>query len=116
MIKFDIKKFHEFHKFHSSNILQLFLFLPFFRIAGNAAFILGSILEDPTGRRKTMHLLQDEKHADDTSYLLPSLTALIQTHEPEAMTNASGTLSLLVYFIFLFLSYFVFVSPTSNWA
>ena len=68
----------------------------FFRIAGNAAFILGSILEDPTGRRKTMHLLQDEKHADDTSYLLPSLTALIQTHEPEAMTNASGTLSLLV--------------------
>ena len=43
-----------------------------------------------------MHLLQDEKKADDTSYLLPSLTALIQTHEPEAMTNASGTLSLLV--------------------
>jgi len=71
----------------------------FSRIAGNAAFILGSILENETGRSKVMELLKDEKHEDDTSYLLPSLIALIQTREPEAMTNASGTVSLLVSYI-----------------
>lgn len=66
------------------------------RIAGNAAFVLGSILEDEVGRKKVIQLLNDEKREDDTSYLLPSLTALIQTHELEAMTNASGAISLLL--------------------
>eukprot|EP00111_Clytia_hemisphaerica_P004757 TCONS_00013674-protein len=66
------------------------------RVAGNAAFILGSLLEDENGRRKVQQLLLEEKHQDDTSYLLPSLTALIQTQDQEAMTNASGTLSLLL--------------------
>lgn len=65
-------------------------------MAGNASFLLGAILEDELGRKKVIECLMDESRPEDKGYLVPSLTALIQTHELEAMTNASGTMSLLV--------------------
>lgn len=75
--------------------VYLNLCLPF-RVAGNASFLLGAILEDVDGKKKVIEMLLDEHKSEDKGYLIPSLTALIQTHELEAMTNASGTMSLLV--------------------
>ena len=78
-----------------------------YRVAGNAAFLLGAILKEVVGRKKTIERILDEKRAEDTSYLLLNLTALVQSPtELEAITNASGTISLLVGILYSINIYF----------
>ena len=67
-----------------------------FRIAGNAAYVLGALFDSDVGRVKVIELLNDEDRLEETQHCLPNLGALIETYDLEAMTNASGTASLIV--------------------
>lgn len=65
------------------------------RVAGNAAYILGALLECDQGREKTIELIKDPNKVEDTQHLLPNLAALIEIYDLEPQTNASGTTALI---------------------
>ncbi|XP_065652018.1 uncharacterized protein LOC100215940 isoform X3 [Hydra vulgaris] len=65
------------------------------RIAGNAAYVIGALIDSPVGKEKVVALLQNEDRVEDTQHCLPNLAAIIETGDPEPMTNASGTASLI---------------------
>lgn len=73
-----------------------FSFCTLIRVAGNAAYVLGALLDNDVGRKKVVLLLRDEDQSLETQRCLPNLGALIETFDLEAMTNASGTASLIV--------------------
>ena len=69
----------------------------FFRIAGNAAYVLGALVDqEKVLQDKVFDCLDDSERVEETQHCLPNLGALIQTYDLEAMTNASGTASLIV--------------------
>ena len=77
------------------------------RVAGNAAYILGAIIDCEEGQSIIFQLLGDPQRLPDTQHCLPNLGALFApphpgdgTYDPlhydlEAATNASGTTSLI---------------------
>ena len=78
-------------------------FLYFFRIAGNAVYILGALLESDNGREKVIQLLKEKNPEEDNDLIfnLARLTDLNEysttmNGEIEAQTNASGTTALIV--------------------
>ena len=64
-----------------------------FRIAGNAAFILGTLAESEAGRRRVISLTES-RHEEKTR-ILPDLVALLSSTDSESVMNAAGTIGTL---------------------
>ena len=65
-------------------------------MAGNAAYILGAILDTDVGKDKVYRMFADPTHLNDNKHVLPNLAAIIESDDDDAATNASGTLSVMV--------------------
>ncbi|XP_067940759.1 uncharacterized protein [Watersipora subatra] len=63
------------------------------RIAGNSAFILGTIAESEMGRRRVI-FLTESRHAEKDR-ILPDLVALLSSTDSESVMNAAGTIGTL---------------------
>ena len=66
-------------------------------MAGNAAYVLGALIDSEDGRERVLEkILRVPAHFEETQNCIPNLGQLIEIHDLESMTNASGTASLLV--------------------
>lgn len=65
-------------------------------IAGNAAYVLGAILDTDVGKDNIFRLFLDPLKLDQHKYILPNLTAIMESCDGKAATNASGTLAVMV--------------------
>lgn len=71
-----------------------------FSIAGNSAYVLGAILDTDVGKEKIFRLFADPLKLDHRKYILPNLTAIMESDDSKAAINASGTLAVLVRHIY----------------
>lgn len=63
------------------------------RIAGNAAFILGTLAETEAGKRRVISLTES-RHVEKTR-ILPDLVTLLGSTDSESVMNAAGTIGTL---------------------
>ncbi len=66
-----------------------------FRVAGNAAYIFGTVAEHGHGQSRVMSLINGE-HPHN---ILADLTTMLEYDDTESIMNAAGTLGTLVRFI-----------------
>lgn len=62
-------------------------------MAGNSAYILGTIAESEAGRRRVISLTES-RHLERKK-ILPDLVRLLGSTDPESMMNAAGTIGTL---------------------
>eukprot|EP00794_Sanderia_malayensis_P011951 gene11951-13188_t len=65
-------------------------------VSGNAAYVLGAILDTDVGKDKIFRLFSDPHKLDQHKYILPNLTAIMESGNEKAAINSSGTLSVMV--------------------
>ena len=70
-----------------------FLF-PNFRVAGNAAYILGTLVESENGCLRVISLTANK--CGETSKILTDLTNMLTFDDSESVMNAAGTMGTLV--------------------
>ena len=66
-------------------------------MSGNAAYVLGAILDTDIGKDKVFRLFSDPTRLDQHRYILPNLTSIMESGDEKAAVNASGTLSVMVW-------------------
>ena len=64
-----------------------------YRVAGNAAYILGTLAESESGRRRVISLT--ESRHDERKRILPDLVYLLSSTDSESVMNAAGTIGTL---------------------
>ena len=67
-------------------------FFPRFRVAGNAAYIFGTLAEHGHGQIRVMSLI----NGDTPQNILSDLTTMLEYDDTESVMNAAGTLGTLV--------------------
>ena len=63
-----------------------------FRVAGNAAYIFGTLAEHGHGQNRVMSLI----NGDTPQNILSDLTTMLEYDDTESVMNAAGTLGTLV--------------------
>ena len=66
------------------------------RVAGNAAYILGTLAESEIGSYRVMGLATSRSM--ETRHILSDLTAMLKFEDSESVMNAAGTMGTLVSF------------------
>ncbi|XP_077986413.1 uncharacterized protein LOC144440857 [Glandiceps talaboti] len=61
------------------------------RVAGNSAYILGTLAENDLGQKRVLSILQDK----DALKILDDLTTMLAFDDPESVMNAAGTMGTL---------------------
>lgn len=67
----------------------------FDRVAGNAAYLIGTLAEIDVGKDRVVHICIEKK----ALMVLPTLTAMLSFDDLETVMNAAGTLGTLVCFL-----------------
>lgn len=70
-------------------------FFPIFRVAGNAAYVIGTLAEMDLGKKRIVHIFTER--GEQTKRVLPSLTKMLDMLDMETVMNAAGTLGTLVW-------------------
>lgn len=68
----------------------------YFRVAGNAAYILGTLAESEIGCLRVLSLVNGS--SSDSKKILPHLTRMLTFDDSESVMNAAGTMGTLVCF------------------
>ena len=77
-----------------TSTLIRFLFPNNFRVAGNAAYILGTLAESENGCLRVISLTANK--CGETSKILTDLTNMLTFGDSESVMNAAGTMGTLV--------------------
>lgn len=70
------------------------LILIFFRVAGNSAYIIGTLAESELGCYRIMALAKG--HHGENRHVLSDLTRMLTFDDAESVMNAAGTMGTLV--------------------
>ncbi|XP_065063190.1 uncharacterized protein LOC135689776 [Rhopilema esculentum] len=65
-------------------------------VAGNAAYVIGAIIDTDVGKNRVFRLFADPSKLESHKYVLPNLTAIIECDDKKASVNASGTIAVIV--------------------
>ena len=69
-------------------------FFPFDRVAGNAAYIIGTLAESDLGCMRILSLAKGG--SKESKKILPDLTRMLTFDDSESVMNAAGTMGTLV--------------------
>ncbi|XP_032229657.2 uncharacterized protein LOC116613146 isoform X2 [Nematostella vectensis] len=65
------------------------------RVAGNAAYVIGTLAEMDLGKKRIVQICTDNSDSEQTKRILPSLTRMLEMVDMETVMNAAGTMGTL---------------------